>query len=168
MIGDKIELVEFGADVGDQPEDSGHGVILFTIGSEYFALPLEDIAEIHRTEEITPLPLAPEFLLGVINVHGILSSVIHIAKIMNVSGDEESELLIRLIPERGGISLMVGATMGMARYSFLEEVTREISDRTGQVTFVEGIFRSGERLVSLINPEKLRVWIDAAFSKGEL
>ncbi len=167
MTEDVFELVEFGAELGESPDESGHGTILFTVGNEYLAIPLEDIAEIHQAEDITPLPLAPDFLLGVINVHGILSSVISLARIMNISEGEDDDLLIRLIPERGGISLVVGATLGMARYSFLEEVTREISDRTGQVSFVEGVFRSGERLVSLINPDKLRVWIDGTFLKGD-
>ena len=168
MTVDEIQLPELGADLEDHPEEGRYRTILFTIESEYFALPLEDIAEIHQFEEVTHLPLAPDFLPGVINVHGIMSSVINLGKIMNISEeDDEGTLMIRLIPEKGGISIIVGSTLGMARYSFLEEVTREVSDRMGQVSIVEGVFRSGDRLVSLINPDKLRVWIDETLLKGD-
>ena len=148
-------------------EEPGHDAILFAIGNEYLAIPLEEIAEIHEIEDITPLPMAPPFIEGVINVHGILATVISLDRILNFSEESAGNLMTRLIPERGGIAIRVESSLGMVKYSVLEEVTREIDQERDQVSFIEGVFRSEDRLISLINPSKLCVWIDGALAKGE-
>lgn len=153
----------------EQPEP-GHNSILFTIGKEVFAIPLEDIDEIYKFEEITPLPTAPDFLAGVINVHGNLASVINLAAVLGLTDSVESDLTIMLIPEMGGIAIQVDSTSGFARYSVLEEVASGFDStfgNSGEITFVEGVFRTDKGLVSLINPKKLQIWIDGAFSKGD-
>ncbi|GBE14232.1 cheW-like domain protein [bacterium BMS3Abin14] len=143
------------------------GAILFKVGHEYMALPLEDIGEIHEMEEISVLPLTPPFLGGVINVHGILASVINLDVVMNVHKSGDGRFLIRLIPERGGIALRVDNAFGMVRYSVLEEVAVAQDSAYGKVHIVEGVFRSGDKLISLINPDKLCAWIDKALAKGD-
>ena len=148
-------------------EPEGHGAILFTIGHEYLALPLEDIGEIHEIEEISHLPLLPPFLGGVVNVHGILASVVNLDVILNVQDKSDGRFLIRLIPERGGIAIRVDNTFGMVRYSLLEEVAVAQESASGKVHIVEGVFRSGNRLISLINPDKLCAWIDEELAKGD-
>ena len=142
-------------------------VILFAVGRERFALPLDDISEIFRIDEITPLPLSPAFLTGVINVHGNLASVISLARVLLIDDAREGELVLLVVPEKGGFALQVDQTIGFTRYTMLEEVTRDAARRGGKVSFVEGVFRSGDELFSLVSIEKLRIWIDAEFTKGE-
>lgn len=148
-------------------EDPGRDAILFAIGNEYLAIPLDEIAEIHELEGITPLPMAPSFIEGVINVHGILATVISLDRILHISEVPVGNLLTRLIPERGGIAIRVESSLGMVKYSILEEVTRDMGQVDNQISFIEGVFRSGDKLISLINPSKLCVWIDGALAKGE-
>ncbi len=153
----------------EQPEP-GHNSILFSVGRGLFAIPLEDIDEIYRYEEITSLPTSPDFLKGVINVHGNLTSVISIASIMGVSGSVDSDLTIILIPRFGGIAVKVDSTSGFATYTMLEEVAVGFGSSfrdSGDVSFIEGVFTTERGLVSLINPEKLHLWIEDAFSKGD-
>ncbi len=164
---DQAEVPDELEDQEELEEDSGHKAILFAIGNEYLAIPLEEIAEIHELDEITPLPMAPPFIEGVINVHGILATVINLDMILNISDEPAGKLLTRLIPERGGIAIRVESILAMVKYSVLEEVTREIEQKNSQVSFIEGVFRSEDKLISLINPSKLCVWIDGAVAKGE-
>ncbi len=142
-------------------------VVVCAVGREYFALPLESIAEIYKTSEITPLPLSPVYLVGVVNVHGSLASVLSLAGLLGLPVPGEAGLLLILTPEYGAIALQVDGTTGFTAYGNLEEVAREPGPGEGSVEFVEGVFRDGSKLVSLINPEKLRVWIDSEFTKGE-
>lgn len=164
---DQAEVPDELEDQEEFEEDSGHKAILFAIGNEYLAIPLEEIAEIHELDEITPLPMAPPFIEGVINVHGILATVINLDMILNISDEPAGKLLTRLIPKRGGIAIRVESILAMVKYSVLEEVTREIEQKNSQVSFIEGVFRSEDKLISLINPSKLCVWIDGAVAKGE-
>jgi len=148
------------------PEKLNH-VVVCTVGKESFALPLDALAEIYRGVEITPLPLAPDFLTGVINVHGNLASVLSLAAILNAGQTTDEGLLLILTQDYGGVALLVEGTTGFTSYSTLEEVAVENAIDEGSVHFIEGVFRDNGNLVTLINPEKLRVWIDNEFAKGE-
>jgi len=149
------------------PAEKVNKVVMCTVGKESFALPLEALAEIYRALEITPLPLAPGFLTGVINVHGNLASVVSLATILNTGQTTDEGLLLILTQEYGGFALLVEGTTGFTSYTTLEEVAVEKAAEEGSVHFVEGVFRDMGNLVTLINPEKLRVWIDSEFAKGE-
>jgi chemotaxis signal transduction protein len=151
-------------EIQDLPE---HEVVLCALGREYFALPLESLAEIFKGTEITQLPLAPSYLMGVINVHGNLSSVLSLAGILGLEDSREEGLLLILTPDYGGIALHVDTTTGFTSYVTLEDVAREVPARGSSVEIIEGVFRDNGKLISLINPEKLRVWIDSEFTKGD-
>ena len=155
------------AEATDLPE---HDVVVCAVGREHFALPLESLAEIFKVSKITPLPSSPSYLMGVINVHGSLSSVLSLGRILGfedaVKEGEESLLLI-LTSDFGGIALHVDITTGFTSYVTLEDVARDDLARADSVEIIEGVFRDNGKLISLINPEKLRVWIDSEFTKGE-
>jgi purine-binding chemotaxis protein CheW len=146
---------------------SEHKVVVCTVGKESFALPLQSLAEIYKAQEITPLPLSPNFLAGVINVHGNLASVFSLAEILGLGRPPDEGLLLILGQEYGGFALLVEGTSGFTSYVTLEEVTLEVAEAGKSVNFIEGVFRNNGNLITLINPEKLRVWIDNEFAKGE-
>ncbi len=144
-----------------------HEVVVCMLGKEYFALPLDAMAEIYKSPDIMSLPLSPSFMVGIINVHGNLASVISLADVLGLSDDPDMDgLLLILTAEYGGIALLIESTTGFTAYSTLEEVAKEGVGGGSSVEFVEGVFREEGKLVSLINPEKLRVWIDSEFTKG--
>ena len=144
-----------------------HEVVLCAVGREHFALPLESLAEIFKVSEITPLPLSPPYLVGVINVHGNLASVLSLGRILGLEDTREEGLLLILTPDHGGIALHVDTTTGFTSYVTLEDVARDAPAKENSVEIIEGVFRDGGKLISLINPEKLRVWIDSKFTKGD-
>jgi len=152
------------AEVSNLPE---HDVVVCSVGREHFALPLESLAEIFKVSEITPLPSSPSYLMGVVNVHGNLASVLSLGRILGFEDTMEEGLLLILTPDFGGIALHVEVTTGFTSYKTLEDVARDDFARADYVEIIEGVFRDGGKLISLINPEKLRVWIDSEFTKGE-
>lgn len=148
--------------------EKANKVVVFTVGREYFALPLESLAEIYRSVDITPVPLAPRFLKGVVSVHGQLASVMSLGEILEAPAlIGNTGLLLILAREFGGIALLVEKTTGFSSYGTLEEVTMEQAPDSGSVHFLEGVFRDKGTLVTLISPEKLRIWIDQEFAKEE-
>jgi purine-binding chemotaxis protein CheW len=144
-----------------------HEVVLCTVGREHFALPLESLGEIFKASEITPLPLAPSYLVGVVNIHGNLASVLSLGRILGLEDTREEGLLLILTQDHGGIALHVDMTTGFTSYVTLEDVARDAPEKENSVEIIEGVFRDDDKLISLINPEKLRVWIDSEFTKGD-
>lgn len=55
-------------------------VVVFTLGELRYALPLSAVERVVRAPEVTPLPKAPEIVLGVINVRGQVIPVVDIRK----------------------------------------------------------------------------------------
>ena len=149
------------------PNLPAHEVVVCAVGREHFALPLESLAEIFKVSDITPLPLSPFYLVGVINVHGNLASVLSLGRILGLDDTMKEGLLLILTPNHGGIALHVDTTTGFTSYSTLEDVARDTQAIDNSVEIIEGVFRDNGKLISLINPEKLRVWIDSEFTKGD-
>jgi purine-binding chemotaxis protein CheW len=57
--------------------------ILFTLDDQSFAIDLSNVDRVIRAIEVTPLPVAPEIVLGVINIHGDVIPVVNIRKRLN-------------------------------------------------------------------------------------
>ncbi len=149
------------------PNLPAHEVVVCAVGREHFALPLESLAEIFKVSEITPLPLSPSYLVGVINVHGNLASVLSLGRILGLEDTREEGLLLILTQNHGGFALHVDTTTGFTSYVTLEDVALDVPAKENPVEIIEGVFRDHGKLISLINPEKLRVWIDSKFMKGD-
>ena len=66
----------------DQPEITlaPNKIVIFTLGEPRCALPLARVEKVVRAVEISPLPGAPEIILGVINVAGTLIPVIDVRR----------------------------------------------------------------------------------------
>jgi purine-binding chemotaxis protein CheW len=54
-------------------------VVLFTLGDEEYGLPVERVTSIIRYEAPTPVPHAPEYVEGVINLRGRIVPVVDLA-----------------------------------------------------------------------------------------
>jgi len=56
-----------------------HQYLRFALGNEDFALPIESVREILELGELTPVPLMPSFLRGVMNLRGAVVPVIDLS-----------------------------------------------------------------------------------------
>lgn len=62
---------------------SGSGYVVFKVGSEGFALPVASVSSIIRYEPTTPVPRAPQSVLGVVNIRGRVIPVVDVARRFN-------------------------------------------------------------------------------------
>ncbi|MDP2299189.1 MAG: chemotaxis protein CheW [Coriobacteriia bacterium] len=77
------------------------GLLLFRLGEEWYAVPIERVREIYNEYAVTRVPRVPDFVLGVVNVRGEIVSVTDIATLMRVPsrtvidlGDEKPPAII--------------------------------------------------------------------------
>jgi len=54
--------------------------ICFQVGEARYALPLASIAQVLRFENVTPVPMAPDFVEGILNLGGEVVPVINLRK----------------------------------------------------------------------------------------
>jgi len=130
-------------------------LITFYLGDFIFGIPAEKVVEINKDLEITPVPLADEFILGIMNLRGHIVTVMDLQKKIKLQGDlnyrlnliikKDDELLSFLVEKIGDILEVPVAK--------LEETPDRIEglDRD----YIENIYQLPDRLLLLLNVNKL-------------
>ena len=59
-------------------------VATFLIDKKLFGIPIQDVLEIIKNVEMTPVPLAPDYIEGVINLRGQIVTAINLRKRLNM------------------------------------------------------------------------------------
>lgn len=72
-------------------------VVEFEIGNELFAVDLFDTREVINTPEVTPIPNAPEYVTGMIDLRGIITTIIDLRAMMNISRESTGKSRSRVI-----------------------------------------------------------------------
>jgi purine-binding chemotaxis protein CheW len=85
-------------------------------GGEHYALPVEGVREIARRDRITPVPGAPDTVLGVWNLRGDVIAAVDLATMLGLglaAGAEEEGRIV--VAEEGGLraGLAVEAVIGV-------------------------------------------------------
>ncbi len=60
--------------------DNTEQFVTFYFGQHYFGLPIDDVIEINKALDITPVPLAPAYVAGVVNLRGQILTAVHLAQ----------------------------------------------------------------------------------------
>lgn len=66
-------------------------VFTVTINDETFGLPIEHVRTVFRVTDITPIPLAPPHILGLINLRGKILTTISLRRRLGLPPDTQSE-----------------------------------------------------------------------------
>lgn len=65
--------------------------VTFFFSGHFFGLPIEDVIEINRILTITPVPMAPHYVSGVVNLRGHILTAIHLGKRIGLQFTEQEE-----------------------------------------------------------------------------
>lgn len=116
-------------------------LVAFLVGEQQYALALKAVHRVVRMVEVTPLPRAPEVVLGVIDFEGNIIPVVSMRKRFG-STEGESSLSDQLIVADAGtrsVALVVNSVIGV-----LEQTPEEVTETETIVAgaqYVEGITR---------------------------
>jgi purine-binding chemotaxis protein CheW len=116
-------------------------LVVFTLDAQDYALPLTSVQRVVRMVEVTPLPKAPEIVLGVIDLQGNILPVMSMRRRLGLSEPETSlsdQLIVANISARS-VALVVNSVTGV-----VERTAEEITDAEKIVPgtqYVEGMTR---------------------------
>jgi purine-binding chemotaxis protein CheW len=90
-------------------------VLEFALAYERYALETSLVREVHPLKELTPLPCAPPFILGIINLRGQILAVIDLKRFFNLPEKGLSDLNKVIILRRGRleVGLLADAVAGV-------------------------------------------------------
>lgn len=139
----------------------GTKMVIFELGQEEYAMPIEVVREITRLDNVRPIPQAPSYVMGLINIRGSaiplidLHSRFGIAKdevVGSAEGETSPEHKLALITEVDGEN--IGFSVDQVReVSVLDEISAVPQLVTAP--FIGGIVNLPERIIMCIIPEKI-------------
>ncbi|MES2366964.1 MAG: chemotaxis protein CheW [Pseudomonadota bacterium] len=144
-------------------------LLVFALGDQSCALYLQVVDRVVRAVEITPLPKAPDIVLGVVNVQGCVIPVINVRKRFGLS-ERDITLTDQLVithTARRPVALVVDTVT-----SVVECIARQLVVAEGilpGLEYVQGVAKLKDGLILIYNLEQFLsleedVFLDQAMS----
>lgn len=138
-------------------------VLVFVLGREEYGVDILKVQEIRGYEKVTPIPAAPEYLKGVVNLRGIIVPVVDLRVKFGMPDPRYDAFTVVVILRlaRRVIGVVVD---GVSDVMALRAQDVKPAPQLGSVvesSFIEGLGTEGDRMVLLLDIEKL-------LSTGEL
>jgi purine-binding chemotaxis protein CheW len=128
-------------------------VVVFKLADEQFAIETAKVQSINDTMEITRVPKSPKHIKGLINLRGNIISLLDINLLLDIAKSETSQnniIILELEDELAGITVDEVDEVLDIDDEIIEKVE---SDK--REAFVKGIINFKERIVTLIDIDKL-------------
>ncbi len=151
--------------VKEQAAGAEMQLVVFRLGGDEFALDISQVREIIRLQEVTPMPKAPDFIEGVINLRGQIIAVMDLAKRLGFarkdSGDRARIVVIEV--KDSLLGLIVDEVPEVLRIFESDiEPTPEMIESQVHAEFIKGVGKVGKRLVVLLDAQKIVTADEAA------
>lgn len=133
-------------------------LVVFRLAGEEFGLDIAQVREIIRMQGITPMPQAPEFIEGVINLRGQIIGVMDLAKRFGLKSQtktEKSRIVVVEIKENT-VGLIVDEVPEVLRISEGQiDPTPSVIESQVHSEFIRGVGKLEDRLLILLAAEKI-------------
>jgi len=132
-----------------QSEDRPRHYVLFRMDRQHYALPLDHVIRAVRMVTFTPIPDAPQSVLGIINMAGQMLPVIDLRRLFGQTGkDPELQDFLLIIQTQGQIVAVI-----------VDEVLNVLEFTSKQVEFPPAALLQSRFLVAAVQQENFLVWI---------
>jgi purine-binding chemotaxis protein CheW len=113
-----------GQESNEPAEDKLNQLVVFALDEQRYALHLSAVERIVKVVEVTPLPKAPEIVLGVVNLQGRIIPAVNIRKRFGLPGRDVnlSDQLIIANTSRRTVALVADSVSGVVERSANEVI----------------------------------------------
>ena len=135
-------------------------LVVFKLGGEDFGVDIMQVREIIRKGDITVVPNAPEFVKGVINLRGQITTIIDLRTKLGLaekeSGDEQQERVIVVEAGNNMVGMAVDAVTEVTYLSEsdMDDVPAMIKQNIG-TEYLKGVGKLPDRLLILIDLKRV-------------
>lgn len=142
--------------VRERPAEVGGRYVVFELGRTPYAVAIENVREVVRTADVTPVPGLPDWLPGVANVRGDILSLVDLPRFLRVGDDSPHRgvLVAQSDDKQLVIGLLVTSVVGIRRLPPPRPL--EVA-----ADFCTGVADLGGQLVPVLD-------LDALFTSAEL
>ncbi len=138
-------------------------VVEFILGNELFAIDLFDTREVINYTEITPLPNTPSFIKGIIDLRGVISTIIDLKEMMNITKEAGGKKKSRIIVLDQSVSqkmigVLVDDVLAVTTYAD-DDIDKDAHTSQNTERDILGIIRKKTKTADRDKSE-LIIWLD--------
>lgn len=129
----------------------------FQVGSQMYALDILRIKEVIRPQKLTPVPKAPEFIEGVINLRGVVIPVVDLRRRFGqpvVASGQKNRIIVSVLAGKI-IGLMVDEVAEVRNFTRQEIQPAPRFIKGKKTDYFIGVCQRDDDLVMIINLEKI-------------
>lgn len=134
-------LAEEGAQDASPAAPAGDEVLLCRLHDERYAIDLALLRAVQPARGLTPIPCTPAFVAGMLNVRGIIVTVLDLSHVLDLGAtpppEEAFALLIDAATGQGQVGLLVHELLGVSRLP-LNNLDRALSGNPAVRGIAEG------------------------------
>jgi len=128
-------------------------LVLFSLGNVEYAISIAQVKEIIQYKGANKLPNSPGFMEGIINLRGKIIPVIDLARRLNLTTAGNADKRALIIESEGReIGIVVDAVTEVIR---IQDNAIEPPPQTSAAEYIRGIGKAGDRLLILLDVDKL-------------
>ncbi|MCA1946794.1 MAG: chemotaxis protein CheW [Armatimonadetes bacterium] len=129
--------------------------VVFRLGDERYAMPIESVERILPRQEVTRLPKTPKVMLGVFEMRGSTIPVIDARLRFELPQQGESHNFVVVLTQDGRCALSVDRVEGIVSLSedAIEEKSAILDSKDDG--FIRGIGKTGDQLLVVLEPDGL-------------
>lgn len=131
--------------------------VIFNLGSEKFALGTEQVKSIEEMQDIIPVPLAPPYVTGLINLRGAIVAVVDLRQRLGLKDIQNGRDMVILIVEHNGedVGLIVDRVQSVESSDLKPHPVPEAVTKTGSGRFFQSVLGAKEDKVVILNLDKI-------------
>jgi purine-binding chemotaxis protein CheW len=132
-------------------------LVVFRLGNEEYGVEITQVREIIKMKEITRIPNAPDFVEGVINLRGQITTVTDLRKRLgtNGTGNNDQTRIIIVELENSTIGMIVDSVSEVLRLAKNEiDSTPEIVSNL-ETKYIRGVGKLKDRLLILLDLNRI-------------
>jgi purine-binding chemotaxis protein CheW len=136
---------------------AGRELISFLIGEQEFCVDITSVREIRGWTPATPVPHAPPFLLGVINLRGAVMPVIDLGARLGMATAPPTARHVIIVAKMGEHSVGLVVDAVCETFAVRPEQVQPLPDIGGEPasSVVRGFLQVDDRMISLISLERI-------------
>jgi purine-binding chemotaxis protein CheW len=140
-------------------EEPTRQLVIFSLGTEEYALPITRVQEIIRYTEPRSVASRARWIRGVINLRGNIVPVCDLAERLGLGLERPESAKIVIVETAAGIAGVIVDEVD----EVLTVTTEQLEDvPTADAAYVDAIAKVGDRLAILLNPDGLLAGVQIA------
>jgi len=129
----------------------------FYIGEALCGMDILKVQEINKLIEMTRVPQAPEYVLGILNLRGEIVTIIDLGKKLSLKSTEMSDktrnIIVNSIGEHIGLMVEKISDVVQAEWEKVEAPPANIGGVQGK--YFTGVLKTEDRLIGILDVEKV-------------